>query len=149
MATARMSTDIGESRAIESMLGIAVSQLRDSYLSIINDFNCEQLKMIKCDSYTSQLMKEMRCFTGDFVPLSAIEVECEHLANYLHCSAQAQQLCNSSKAIMKSRLSNFFATPINAIKDKLHLSSRRRMMKSDSTKSHRWPPFPHSTDVGL
>ena len=135
MATARMSTDIGESRAIESMLGIAVSQMRDSYLSIINDFNCEQLKMIKCDSYTSELMKKMGYFTGDSVSLSAIEVACEHLAIYLHCSAQDKLLCNSSKATMKSRLSMFFATTINAIKDKLHLSSNRRMMKSDSTKS--------------
>ena len=36
---------------------------------------------------------------------------------------------------MRNRLSNFFATPINAIKDKLHLSLRPRMMKSDSRNS--------------
>ena len=68
------STDIGESRATESMLGIAGRQLRDSYLSIINDLSCAQLKTITCNSYTSELMKEMRCLTGDSVPLSAIEV---------------------------------------------------------------------------
>ena len=58
MATAMMSTDIGESRAIESMLGIAVSRLRDSYVSIINDSNSDKRSLL----------------TENPVPLSAIEM---------------------------------------------------------------------------
>ena len=123
------------SRSIETQLAVAASHLYDTYMDSITDLTPEQLQTITPDSYTSELIREMKGLVGHSVPKASVDIECQNLSQYLYNAAKDNLLCDVSKPSVRSRISKVFATPINAIKDRLQRSSRRTLLTKSVSES--------------
>ena len=96
-----------------------------AYMESTTDLTPDQLQKITPDSYTSELIREMKGLVGNSVPTSSINVEYQNLSQHLFNVAKDNILSDMSKLSVESRLSNLFAIPINAIKQRLQRSARR------------------------
>ena len=120
----KTSSERRRSRSIETQLAVAASHLYDTYMDSITYLIPDQPQKYTPDSYTSEMIREMKGLVGHSVPKASIDIECQNFSQYLYNAAKDNLLCDLSKSSAWSRISSLFATPINAIKDRLQRSSR-------------------------
>ena len=116
----------------EVQLRVGAHHLEDQHITSIDDMSRSQLKGFDVDRYLHEVIEQMKSLVEDSMPLQVIELEshklCELLNAHVHSGFTGQSNQPHEPLItsaLKKRLSNMFATPANAIRQKLQKSLTR------------------------